>query len=88
MSAPTLAEIVDEQRRMRRLRFIVDFTTAVLQQSGLSRSEGEALVAAARDRILELFPGREATYEIIYGRRFARLIETWTPERTDPETPS
>lgn len=78
MAAPTFGELVDEQRRMRRVRFIVDFTTAVLQQSGVSRAEGEALVAAARDRILELFPGREETYEIIYARRFARLIETCT----------
>ena len=68
----------DEQRRMRRVRFIVDFTSSVLMQSGLTRAEGEELVAAARERILELFPGREQTYEILYGRRFARLLDSCT----------
>jgi hypothetical protein len=78
MAVPTFGELIDEQRRMRRLRFIVDFTAAVLQQSSMSRTEGEALVAAARERVLELFPGTEGTFEIVYARRFARLIETFT----------
>lgn len=71
-------DLRDEQRRLRRVRVIVDFTTSVLTQSRLSRREGEELVAAARERILELFPGREETYEILYARRFARLLESCT----------
>lgn len=78
MALPTLDELRDEQRRIRRVRVIVDFTTAVLQQSRMSRAEGEALVSAARDRILELFPGSEHTYEIIYSRRFGRLLDSCT----------
>jgi hypothetical protein len=74
----SLEELRDEQRRLRRVRFIVDFTTSVLMQSGLSRSEGQELVAAARARILDLFPGREETYEILYARRFARLLDSCT----------
>jgi hypothetical protein len=77
-TTPTLTDLLDEQRRMRRVRFIVDFTTSVLLQTRMSRQEAEELVAAARDRILELFPGREETFEILYSRRFARLIETCT----------
>ena len=75
---PTLDELRDEQRRLRRVRFIVDFTTSVLMQSRMTRAEGEALVEAARERILELFPGREETYEILYARRFARLLDSCT----------
>lgn len=75
---PSLDELRDEQRRLRRVRFIVDFTTSVLMQSRMGRAEGEALVAAARERILELFPGREETYEILYARRFARLLDSYT----------
>lgn len=75
---PSLDELRDEQRRLRRVRFIVDFTTSVLMQSRMSRAEGEELVNAARDRILELFPGREETYEILYARRFARLLDSCT----------
>jgi hypothetical protein len=78
MAAPTFGDLVEEQRRMRRVRFIVDFTTSVLQQSRMSRPEAEELVAAARARILELFPGRDDTYEILYARRFARLIDSCT----------
>jgi hypothetical protein len=74
--APTLEELVDEQRRMRRVRFIVDFTTAVLLHTAMSRTEAEEVVATARETILKLFPGREETYEILYSRRFGRLIET------------
>lgn len=78
MAAPTFDDLAEEQRRMRRVRFIVDFTTSVLQQSTMSRAEAEELVAAARARILELFPGRDETYEILYARRFARLIDSCT----------
>lgn len=74
----SLDDLRDEQRRLRRVRFIVDFTSSVLMQSGLSRTEGEELIAAARERILELFPGREETYDILYARRFARLLDSCT----------
>ncbi len=83
---PDLDQVRDEQRRLRRVRFIVDFTTSVLMQSEMTRAEGEELVAAARDRILELFPGREETYEILYARRFARLLDSCTTPAV-PDSP-
>jgi hypothetical protein len=83
----SLEDLRDEQRRLRRVRFIVDFTSSVLMQSGLSRREGEELVGAARERILELFPGREETYEILYARRFARLLDSCTVADTAPGSP-
>jgi hypothetical protein len=67
--------IRDEQRRVRRVQAIAHVTTSLLMQARLSRSDGEALVAYARERILELFPGRDETYEILYGRRFRRLLD-------------
>lgn len=75
---PSLEELREEQRRLRRVRFIVDFVTGVLMQAGMTRQEGEELVAAARERILELFPGREETYDVVYARRFARLVDSCT----------
>jgi hypothetical protein len=54
---------------------IVDFTSNVIAQGPMSREEAEALVAAARGRILALFPGREETYELIYAPRFRRLVD-------------
>lgn len=53
-------------------------------QGDLARHEGDELVAATRARILDLFPGREETYEILYARRFATLLEGCT-RREVPE---
>jgi len=64
----------EEGRRVRLLRTVVDLTTAVLRQGRLERAEAERLVAAARHRVLELFPDKEATYELILAPRFARLL--------------
>lgn len=79
---PTREEIQDEDRRARRARMIVDFTANVIMQSGMRRSEAEALVQAARAAVLELFPGREQTYELLYAGRFRRLLDEFT--RPDP----
>ena len=64
----------DEGRRVRRLRMVVDLTSNVIMQGRLSRPEAEELVAAARVRILDLFPDKESTYELILAPRFARLM--------------
>jgi hypothetical protein len=83
MDVPTREEIEDEERRARRVRQIVDFTCTMIAQGQMPRRDAEELVAAARDRILELFPGREQTYEIVYAPRFRRVLEEFT--RPDPE---
>jgi hypothetical protein len=44
-------------------------------QSGMTRRDAEHLVALVRDRILALFPDGEETYELIYARRFRRLVD-------------
>ncbi len=81
---PTREEIEDDQRRARRVRQIVDFTCAMIAQGHLPRHDAEALVTAARARILELFPGREQTYEIVCAPRFRRILEEFTrPEPPD-----
>ncbi len=79
----SIEAIREEQRRVRRVQTIAHVTTSLLMQARLSRAEGEALVAYARERILELFPGRDETYDILYGRRFRRLLD----ECTGPDRP-
>ena len=61
-------------RRARQLRLIVDLTSSVIVQGGIDRDEAEALVAATRRRALELFPGKEDTFDLVLAPRFARLI--------------
>ena len=78
-NVPTREQIEDERRRARRVRQIVDFTCALIAQGRLPRNDAEALVDAARVRILELFPGREQTYEIVCAPRFRRMLDEFTP---------
>jgi len=66
---------------------VVDLTSAVLVQGRLSRGEAEDLVAATRRRALELFPGKEATFELILAPRFARLMAEFVQPAGPPESP-
>jgi len=67
---------------------VVDLTAAVLVQGRLSRSEAEDLVAATRRRALELFPDKEATYELILAPRFARLMNEFVEPGTAAPEPA
>ncbi len=81
---PTREEIDDERLRARRVRQIVDFTCAMIAQGHLARRDAEQLVTAARERILELFPGREQTYEIVCAPRFRRMLDEFTRPEPAP----
>lgn len=82
---PTIEALRDEARRARRVRFIVDFTSQLLMQNQPRRAEAEALVEAARENILQLFPGRQDTYDLIYAPRFRRLIDEFSRPNDQPE---
>jgi hypothetical protein len=71
---PSDHDLAEEDRRARQLRLIVDLTSSVIVQGGIDRDEAEALVAATRRRALELFPGKEETFDLVLAPRFARLI--------------
>ena len=66
--------LIEEDKKMRRLRFIVDLTAQVLAQERMSIDEALDLLNATRRTVLRLFPGKEDTYDIIYGRRFERIL--------------
>jgi hypothetical protein len=72
---PSAEEVADEHRRARQLRVLVDLTGNVIAQGRLTRSEAQDLVEATRRRVLELFPGKEDTFDLILAPRFARLID-------------
>lgn len=71
-------DFADEERKMRYLRTLVDLVANVIIQGDLSREEGERLVDGARKQILTLFPGKDATYDLIYRPRFDRLLREHT----------
>ncbi|MFQ6115112.1 MAG: hypothetical protein ACE5NG_13695 [bacterium] len=68
-------EIAEEQKKMRRLRSIVDLTAAILYQGNLTTAEALKLIAATKKSVLNLFPGKEDTFELIYRPRFERIIK-------------
>ncbi len=81
---PTREEIEDEQRRARRVRLIVDFTCALIAQTRPPRHDAEQMVQAARLRILDLFPGRDETYDIVCAPRFRRILEEFARHEIEP----
>jgi hypothetical protein len=70
----TEAEIKDENKRIRHLRRLVDFSLALIAQSPMSPDEAQRIVQAVRQQAMRLFPGKEETFELLYTPRFRRLI--------------
>lgn len=70
----TKEEIREEEERMRLLKTIVDLTAAVLVQGQVSREEALDLVRATKKKVLQLFPDKEAVYDLIYKPRFERIL--------------
>ncbi|MBS1127616.1 MAG: hypothetical protein H6Q93_1605 [Nitrospirae bacterium] len=65
----------EEEKKMRRLRYIVDLTEAVLMQSNLTLRESQELMDQTKKAALVLFPDKESVYDLIYMPRFKRIIE-------------
>lgn len=67
--------LLEEDRRMRLLRFVVDLNQALLmQQMDLTLREAFQIVRDTRKAVLNLFPDKEGAYELIYAPRFRRII--------------
>ena len=74
----------EENRKIRRLKMMVNLGLAVLRQERLSRREAEEIVESIRHSALRMFPGKEDTWEIVYAPRFHRIIEErWGSSRTE-----
>jgi len=65
----------DENRKIRYLKMMVGLGLALLREERLSREDAEQLVESIRRSALRMFPGKEATWEIVYAPRFRRAIE-------------
>ena len=68
-------ELYEEERKMRTLRLLVDFTEASLIQSVMTPAEAYSLVQKVKKTILTLFPDKEDVYDLIYHHRFQRIID-------------
>jgi len=75
VSSTTASEAVQrENRKIRRLRTIVDLVSGLLRQTEMPLPDAVRLVQAVRTQALLLFPGKEQTYDLLYAPRFARIL--------------
>ncbi len=68
-------EVREENRKIRYLRFLVDFSILSIQQDELLLEEAVDLVEDVKRAACGLFPGKEEVFELIYRPRFNRVIE-------------
>ena len=77
-------KIREENRKIRYLRLLVDFSILSIQQDDLILEEAQGIVENVKRAACSLFPGKEETFELIYRPRFHRVIQ----ERFGPIFPS
>ena len=67
-------EIMEENRRVRFLRYLVDFSILSIQEGALSFEEAMKVVEDAKQAACGLFPGKGEAFDLIYRPRFNRVI--------------
>jgi hypothetical protein len=67
-------DLREENKRVRRLRFMVDFSLEYIRTQQLSHDQAMLVVEGVRRFALGLFPGKEETFDIVYAPRFKRLL--------------
>jgi hypothetical protein len=67
-------EVMEENRRIRYLRYLIDFSILSIQNEDLSFEEAMKVVMDAKLAACGLFPGKEGVFELIYRPRFNRAI--------------
>lgn len=73
-SLPSQADIDEESRRIRRLRILVRLTLETIAAGDLSAEEAAGMIAATRKIALEMFPGKERAFDLIYRPQFQRVM--------------
>jgi hypothetical protein len=67
--------IKEENRKIRFLRFLVDFSVLSIQQNKISLEEALKIAEDVKRAACNLFPGKEETFELIYRPRLNRVIQ-------------
>ena len=68
------SERLEEEKRIRRLQRLVDFSLAFIAQADIALDEAQSVVQGVRRHAYSLFPDKKETFELIYTPRFRRLI--------------
>lgn len=64
----------EESRRLRRLQLTVRVVMNVISEGNLPFEEASRMVAATRRVALNMFPGKEQAYDLLYQPRLQRLL--------------
>lgn len=73
MAAEKQALLAEEQK-VRRLARAMDLAVTLLWAVDLTLEEAQDVVNHAKRTALQLFPDKEATFDLIYGARFRRVL--------------
>jgi hypothetical protein len=69
-------KLVQEERRLRRLRLLVDVTAQLLaEDEKLNFCEALRLIDAARTAALRMFPDKHETFELVIRPRLERIVQ-------------
>ncbi len=66
--------ITEENKKLRRLRFIVDFALQYIRTQEITHDQAIGIVEGVKKHALLLFPDKEETFDIIYAPRFKRVL--------------
>jgi len=74
IDAKHLQAVREENRRLRYLRFLVDLALMEISRGRYNKAQAEKVVENIRSQALQLFPGKELAFDLIYRPRFRRVI--------------
>jgi hypothetical protein len=66
--------ITEENKKVRRLRFVVDFALQYIRTQEITHDDAIAIVEGVKKHALRLFPDKEEAFDIIYAPRFKRVL--------------
>ena len=67
--------LAEEEARIRRLQRTVDLALFYIRAAPINRNTAEMITDKVRARAIEMFPGKEETFDLIYLPRFRRAME-------------
>ncbi len=72
---PTQEEIKNEDKKIRHLRRMVDFTISLIATDHeMTLQEASGHIAGVRDFALNLFPDKGEVFDLVYAPKLKRLI--------------
>lgn len=74
-TTPEGLRVQQERKQLRRLQMMMNMTMQVIAQDGsLTVDEASQMIADSREAALNMFPGKELAYDLIWKPRFQRLM--------------